>query len=115
MYLGAELNQGTLPNSTRLIAEHGPSKTDMYFNYYATQVLHHRHDWAWEDWNKEQRDYLVMTQDHSSTHRAGSWYFPDRHGQVGGRLYTTAMSVMILEVYYRYMPLYDEKAVKAND
>ena len=25
---------------------------------------------------------------------------------VGGRLYTTAMSAMILEIYYRYLPLY---------
>ena len=29
-----------------------------------------------------------------------------RPGKSGGRLYTTAMCVMILEVYYRYMPLY---------
>jgi hypothetical protein len=112
MYLGAELDQGTQEQSTRFLADHGPSKTDMYFNFYATQVLHHRHDEAWPDWNKEQRDYLIQMQDDSSTHRAGSWYFHDHHGQVGGRLYTTAMAVMILEVYYRYLPLYDEEAVK---
>jgi hypothetical protein len=114
MYLGSELRQGTLEGSTRLIAEHGPSKTDVYFNYYATQVLHHRHDHAWDEWNELQRNYLVNTQDNSNSHQAGSWYFPDRYGQVGGRLYTTAMSVMILEVYYRYLPLYEEEAVLAN-
>ncbi len=112
MYLGAELDQGTQEQSTRFLADHGPSKTDMYFNFYATQVLHHRHDEAWPDWNKEQRDYLIQMQVDSSTDRAGSWYFHDHHGQVGGRLYTTAMAVMILEVYYRYLPLYDEEAVK---
>ena len=29
----------------------------------------------------------------------------------GGRLYNTAMAVMILEVYYRHMPLYGKRAV----
>ena len=37
---------------------------------------------------------------------AGSWHFPDRWGDVGGRLYTTALCAMTLEVYYRFMPLY---------
>ena len=114
MYLGADLNHGGLEKGTRFLADQGPSKHDVYFNYYATQVLHHRHDPDWPKWNQKMRDYLVNTQDHSSTHRAGSWYFVDPHGQVGGRLYTTAMSVMILEVYYRYMPLYDDDAMRPN-
>ena len=38
--------------------------------------------------------------------------FPDRHGSLGGRHYTTAMCVMMLEVYYRHMPLYGETAVE---
>ena len=29
-------------------------------------------------------------------------------GDIGGRLYTTAMCAMTLEVYYRYMPLYEK-------
>ena len=61
------------------------------------------------------RDYLVNSQDHSDTHRAGSWYFANPHGQVGGRLYTTAMSVMILEVYYRYLPLYDNEKTSDDE
>jgi len=30
----------------------------------------------------------------------------------GGRLYCTSMAAMILEVYYRTLPLYSEQAVK---
>lgn len=115
MYLGAELNHDGLEMGTRFLADHGPSNHDVYFNYYATQVLHHRHDPDWPAWNKKMRDYLVNTQDQSGTHRGGSWYFVDPHGQVGGRLYTTAMSVMILEVYYRYLPLYDDDAMKTTN
>ena len=32
--------------------------------------------------------------------------FTGGRGEVGGRLYNTAMAVMTLEVYYRYLPLY---------
>jgi hypothetical protein len=56
------------------------------------------------------RDYLVSTQS-ANSHEAGSWHFPDPYGDKGGRLYNTAMAIMILEVYYRHMPLYGPQAV----
>ncbi len=59
------------------------------------------------------RDYLVATQA-SESHENGSWYFPDPMGDRGGRLYNTAMALMILEVYYRYMPLYGQQAVHSK-
>lgn len=114
MYLGAGINAGSLEQATRFLSDHGPSKNNVYFNYYATQVLHHRSDHRWQNWNETMREHLVTSQDQSNTHQAGSWYFPDPHGQVGGRLYTTAMAVMILEVYYRYLPLYENDAVQIN-
>jgi hypothetical protein len=37
----------------------------------------------------------------------GSWNPTGDHGAgPGGRLYQTCLSVMTLEVYYRYMPMY---------
>ncbi len=114
MYLGAGTNAGALEQATRFLSDHGPSKNNVYFNYYATQVLHHRSDPRWDNWNEKMREHLVTSQDQSDTHQAGSWYFPDPHGKVGGRLYTTAMAVMILEVYYRYLPLYENDAVQIN-
>ncbi len=57
-----------------------------------------------------QRSHLIATQA-ATGHESGSWYFKDQHGDQGGRLYNTAMAVMILEVYYRYMPLYGENSV----
>ena len=58
------------------------------------------------------RDYLVARQA-SEGHETGSWYFVDAHGSSGkgGRLYNTALSLLTLEVYYRYLPLYDKTAV----
>ena len=62
---------------------------------------------AWETWNPRIREHLVKTQNQSG-HEAGSWYFEDQYAKEGGRLYTTAMCAMTLEVYYRFAPLYQQ-------
>ncbi len=110
MYLGWPRERAALQTGSERLADWGPSKVDVYFNYYSTQVLHHLRTPVWDEWNPQLRDYLVQTQDKRG-HQSGSWYFRQKHGKNGGRLYTTAMSVMILEVYYRYLPLYDDRAV----
>ena len=53
------------------------------------------------------RERLIAEQA-SEGHEAGSWYYPHQHSEVGGRLYNTCMALMTLEVYYRYMPLYQQ-------
>jgi hypothetical protein len=87
-----------------------PRRNIMYFNYYASQVLHHVGGPNWEKWNPKMREYLLETQA-TDGHEVGSWYFSESHSTPGGRLYTTAMATMTLEVYYRYMPLYKEAFV----
>ena len=111
IYLGAEFDSPDMTAGTDFLIHHGPSKNDMYFNYYAAMVLHHRQSAGWPGWNEKLRDYLVQTQDRSLTHRSGSWHFPNQHGDVGGRLYNTAMAIMTLEVYYRYLPIYNRPKI----
>ena len=79
----------------------------MYYNYYATLVLHHYGRSDWRRWNPKMREYLVKSQS-TREHEAGSWYFEEGYSRDGGRLYTTALSILTLEVYYRYLPLYQE-------
>ena len=88
-----------------------PSQKDTYFNYYTSQVLHHVGGRNWKRWNPKMREYLIATQARNG-HEEGSWYFSEPHSSTGGRLYTTAMATMTLEVYYRYMPLYKETFVE---
>jgi hypothetical protein len=99
-----------LAHGVQYLDQLGPSRSDMYFNYYATQVQHHYQGTGWNTWNEALRESLIAAQSRQG-HEHGSWYFEDKHGQQGGRLYTTAMCLMILEVYYRHMPLYGEQAV----
>ncbi|HMP15425.1 MAG TPA: hypothetical protein PKD72_00245, partial [Gemmatales bacterium] len=88
---------------------------NIYTWYYAAQVMHHMGGEYWQKWNPRMRDYLIKSQEREG-HRAGSWDpTGDAWGKRGGRLYTTSLSVLTLEVYYRYLPLYRrEKLHKEN-
>ncbi len=108
MYLGQSPEQTSFGNALDRIVQRGPKKNDVYHDYYATLALHHARHREWDRWHVPVRDHLVKTQA-TEGHEAGSWHFPNKHGDVGGRLYTTAMSAMILEVYYRYLPLYKSR------
>jgi hypothetical protein len=93
--------------------EPGPPRNDLYYNYYAIQVMRHYGGPDWPSWNAALRDYLIRTQVDQG-HARGSWHFEgvDIGLKAGGRLYSTALSTMILEVYYRYLPLYTDRSTK---
>ncbi len=121
MYLGWPREHAGLKKGVEALDARGPSQGNMYFNYYATQVMHHAGGDPWKRWNDRMRDFLVNRQSKAG-HEAGSWYFGGDHGSSpGGRLYITALAAMTLEVYYRHMPLYrqdifgDEKDQPAAD
>lgn len=105
LYLGESPDYTPFYDAIGDLARRGPTLTNVYHDYYGTLALHHCRHHDWDSWNTKLRDHLVATQAKSG-HEAGSWHFPDRWGDIGGRLYTTAMCAMILEVYYRYLPLY---------
>jgi hypothetical protein len=84
----------------------------MYYNYYATQVMFHYGGEPWKKWNNTLRDRLVAAQAKEG-HARGSWHFTGDHGAAsGGRLYSTTLAAMTLEVYYRYMPIYKSKSIE---
>jgi hypothetical protein len=83
---------------------------NIYYWYYATQLLHNMHNKDWENWNVKVRDGLVGMQVKDAGCAKGSWdpEFPlqDRWGRAAGRLFVTSLSILTLEVYYRYLPMY---------
>lgn len=110
MYTGWPRSHEALGRGVRSVGRKGPSKTDLYFDYYATQTMRHYGGTEWHSWNGAMREFLITTQEERG-HMSGSWYFADQHGDQGGRVYNTAMAVLILEVYYRYLPIYGFRAV----
>ncbi len=112
MYLGWKRDNPALERGVRMLSKRGPSPSNMYYNYYATQVMRHWEGEPWENWNRQMRDQLVHSQAKQG-HEEGSWFTGggDLGAVPGGRLYCTAMATMILEVYYRYMPIYRSASV----
>ncbi len=117
MYMGASKDYPGVQNAVGYLSQRGPSEGDVYYNYYAAQALFHYTGGKgpiWKQWNDKMRDQLVSTQA-SEGHELGSWApIGAGHAAHAGRLFTTAMSVMTLEVYYRMMPIYREAAVEGS-
>ena len=107
-YLGWARNDPRLVSGVEYISVHPIDFRDrnVYYWYYATQVLHHMDDQSWDRWNHVMRVELPKHQVQNGREH-GSWApVGDRWGSHGGRLYTTALSTFMLEVYYRHLPIY---------
>lgn len=105
MYMGWTAENPILVRGIAFLSEKGPDQGNLYYNYYATQVMHHHGGMEWYKWNRALRDSLIERQVLRG-HERGSWYFEGQWNAAGGRLYTTSLSLLILEVYYRHLPLY---------
>ncbi|MEZ6127104.1 MAG: prenyltransferase/squalene oxidase repeat-containing protein [Planctomycetaceae bacterium] len=114
MYLGWKQEHEGLKKGVQHLSVIGPSRNDIYYNYYATQVMHHWGGDLWEKWNNELRDHLVRTQITDGP-AAGSWAPTAPHHEGPGQIYQTTLSILTLEVYYRHLPLYQKLEQAADD
>jgi hypothetical protein len=107
MIAGADVLQRSLPPRP----EETRAARDVYYLYYATQVMFQMQGDYWKVWNDRLRPLLEATQVQTGP-LIGSWDpqapVADRWGHAGGRHYVTAMSLLMLEVYYRHLPLFRE-------
>jgi hypothetical protein len=94
---------------------------NLYYYYYATQVAHFFEGDEWKTWNEGpkaadgtrkggMRDWLISQQVRKDGKNLGSWDPESGYGSSYGRLGTTALSLLTLEVYYRHLPLYKRGA-----
>lgn len=83
------------------------SGTDYYLWYNCTlamfQAGQHGHKDNWSRWNNVIRERLIASQrGQDAGCERGSWDPSDGHDRSGGRVYSTALAVLTLEVYYRF-------------
>lgn len=78
---------------------------DYYYWYYGTLSMYQHQGPVWEAWNKRVRNILVASQNKDGDH-PGSWNPTGTHGGPMGRIVSTSMGALVLEVYYRYLPMY---------
>jgi hypothetical protein len=83
-----------------------------YYWYYGTLAMFQQGGPSWKAWNKVmkkmllRRQYTTGKKDGSRNDVHGSWKPVSWADRCGGRVMTTAMGAMTLEVYYRYLPMY---------
>jgi hypothetical protein len=83
----------------------------LYGWYYQTQAMFQGGGSFWEYWNHQIRDTMVKNQQDD-----GRWLAPPKSDETKelakAPACTTAFGCLILEVYYRYLPIYQEMEKK---
>lgn len=105
--LGIERDSAACREAVAYLQKHLPSRRefDLYYWYYGTLAMYQYGGPAWQSWNETLRELLIAEQVQSGPH-SGSWNPDGRWGPYGGRIYSTALSTLCLEVYYRLPPRY---------
>jgi len=111
IYMGTTPFHPGMRIAAQRIASRGPLGGDMYYNYYANQVLFQHGGAEWKEWSEKLNAALMLSQEDRG-HLEGSWFFGGRNrggdhgGDAGGRLYTTAMACLCLEETFRHLPIF---------
>ena len=126
--LGVDANDGLVRRSVDFCLERPPSfrwrrpSTDRfvengwgneYFLYYATLGLRLYGGEAWDKWNARLKPLLLRNQSDDGSWEPISYYADYAKDTDRDRSYTTAMCVLMLEVYYRYDTPLLQKLAKA--
>jgi len=82
-----------------------PGVANLYYWYYGSLAAFQTQGLHWRKWNTALKRELTTRQETRGA-LAGSWSPETRWGGYGGRVYSTAMCTLCLEVYYRYLPIY---------
>ncbi len=104
---GAGLLQTSLPawDAKAGAVREGQNMIDFYYWYYGTLAMFQMGGNFWTTWNEKMKDVLVANQCREGCSK-GSWPTEDRWSTEGGRVYTTAINVLSLEIYYRYAKVF---------
>ena len=81
------------------------SYLDFYYIYYGTLALYQHQGPIWEAWNERLKEIVPLSQNKTGK-KAGSWAPSRGLAGNGGRVASTALATLSLEVYYRLLPMY---------
>ena len=102
-FLLGSVDAGIAEEATSLLLQHLPDRNEinLYYWYYGTLAMFHTGGSRWETWNRQLTRQLLDSQEKSGE-LVGSWAPEGVWCGYGGRVYSTAMATLCLEVYYRY-------------
>lgn len=105
LFLGQEAHEAKIAMPAWRLIEQLPSKhsPDFYYWYYGTLSLFQVGGQHWKTWNKALKESLLELQEtNRGSAYAGSWPPDGAYGGQGGRIYQTALGILMLTTYYRY-------------
>jgi len=107
-FIGAQHDDPNLIGGASFLLQALPAWEDcnFYYWYYGTLVMFQMGGDYWKSWNANMRDMLVERQRKGPESIDGSWDPDGAWCGQGGRVFSTAMGCLCLEVYYRYLPMY---------
>jgi hypothetical protein len=114
--LGAGVTTPKMEQCLNLIQKQLPSKNrvDYYYWYYGSLAMRQAQGQDWQSWNNKLKPILLRKQILRGNNR-GAWEPEGKNSKAAGRVVTTALAALSLEVYYRYLPLYSPEFSKAGN
>jgi len=107
LMMGAPVDDPVIKKGVPFVLEHAPkdpSRPDYYHAYYGSLAMFQVGGAAWREWNAPVREALIRGQEREGCRR-GSWPPTSQYARQAGRIYSTALATMALEVYYRNAPV----------
>ena len=110
--LGAQPHQERMKESAGFLRAHLPpvgaksADVNYYYWYYGCLALYQHQGPIWEEWNSRMKPILLKKQ-RLDGHLSGSWDAEGDREDDYGRVMSTMLATLSLEVYYRYLPLYN--------
>jgi hypothetical protein len=107
MLLGQQLTSAQIDEASRFVTRFSPAETgkDFYHWYYVSLMLMQTQNDSWKAWNRELSGTLLSLQRQDGDAN-GSWDSDGLRDDPGGRIFSTSLATLTLEVYYRYLPMY---------
>ena len=105
-----EIDPRTIDEATSYLLQSLPSESAVneYYWYYGTLAMYHVGGRPWQRWNERLTDVLIRRQIVAGAD-AGAWPADGMWAGYGGKVFSTALSTLCLEVYYRYQPVYEKR------
>jgi hypothetical protein len=118
IFSGESRKSDKVRGGVQILMEHTPrwqeqrgrllSTINLYYWYYGSYALFQYGGKDWKTWNEAMLKTLLENQRQGATSSGesicedGSWDPIDEWGTAGGRVYSTALGAMTMEVYYRF-------------
>jgi hypothetical protein len=92
----------------------GGERWAFYSCYYVTQAKFNAGEAVFKVWQKKAFPELIKTQNPDGSWAAKAGSPEDRGGELSTKTYGTCLSALSLQVIYRFLPTYQEQAVKVE-